>query len=267
MARSVRSTTEIGSLDGTIVVSIATRRPRGGAFGTGSFIADAKTQTAKFCTRRMLSTQMTTQKLNLATPSRQPPNPTTPGPGTCEGSSSQAMNATAVRALIRASVVSTARWAGEATRRKEPADRTRSPAVRQCRHSGHMHAAPRGCAVPAVPHDHLPLERGGSCERRGRPSPQCGDAGHGTADGHPLPAGTVRRLQDLPNSPSAKRHERRRGSGCRPGDHGNTNQLAFAEDAQGAWRHTASRVGPRALLKRWRAPMANIRCRWRAPHC
>lgn len=82
---------------------------------------------------------------------------------------------------------------------KEPADRTRSPAVRQCRHSGHMHAAPRGCAVPAVPHDHLPLERGGSCERRGRPSPQCGDAGHGTADGHPLPAGTVRRLQDLPN--------------------------------------------------------------------
>jgi hypothetical protein len=109
MARSVRSTTEIGSLDGTIVVSIATRRPRGAAFGTGSFIADARTQTAKFCTRRMLSTQMTTQKLTLATPSRHPPNPTTPGPGTCAGSSSQPINASAVRALIRASMVSTAR--------------------------------------------------------------------------------------------------------------------------------------------------------------
>ena len=95
-------------------------------------MANAKTQTAKFCTRRMLSTQMTTQKLTLARPSRHPPNPITPGPGTCTGSSNQPINASAVRALMTARRVSMTSWAEEAVRRKETrgsAERSGGPAI------------------------------------------------------------------------------------------------------------------------------------------
>jgi hypothetical protein len=95
---------------------IATRRPASGAFGTGSLAENANTQTAKFCTSRRTSTLTTTQKLILATVSFHPPNPTTPGPGTCAGSSSQPTKARPVKALSATSKVSMRRRPGDATR-------------------------------------------------------------------------------------------------------------------------------------------------------
>ena len=51
--RRVRSTISMGSLPGTIVVSMATRQPIGGSTGTGSLALNANTQTATFCSSRI----------------------------------------------------------------------------------------------------------------------------------------------------------------------------------------------------------------------
>ncbi len=92
---------------------------------------EAKSQTAKFCTRRIVSTLMITQNATRARPRRQPPKPTTPAPGMCTGSSSQPMKTRAVRALSPASRASVTRCPAEATGRKltrGSAEKSSSPA-------------------------------------------------------------------------------------------------------------------------------------------